>query len=417
VRRLGLGAALAVFAVVAILAVGCHSKAPKAKPAPTRVPDAGPDESALAKSNNAFALDLYAKLREQKGNLFLSPYSISSALAMTYAGARGQTAAQMAKAMHFDLAPDRLHAAFSDLAAALDATAQLAGCDLLVANALWAQKGDKFLKEFLDLAETRYSAKAEEVDFQNAPDTARKTINHWAKDQTRDKVRGLIPKGDLDPQTRLVLTNAVYFKGVWDSQFQESSTKDASFTLLTGEKVKVPMMHRTHDFGYAQANGVQVLELPYKGQTLAMVILLPTKADGLPDLEKSLTAESLAGWLAKASRQEVVVSLLKFSFTVSFKLNDALKSIGMPDAFAEGKADFSGMNGKTDLFISAVLHKTFVDVSEKGTEAAAATAVKMETKEEIVPVEFRADHPFLFLIRHNRSGAILFLGRVVNPKE
>jgi len=403
--------------LLAFLMAGCDSTAPSG-----RVPDPGPDESALAQSNNAFALDLYAKLREQKGNLFLSPYSISSALAMTYAGARGQTAAQMAKALHFDLAPDRLHAAFSDLRAALDATGKLAGCELAVANALWAQKDYPFLKGFLDLARTSYGAGTREVDFANAAEAARQTINRWTAEQTRDRIQDLIPPGELDALTRLVLTNAIYFKGIWDSKFPARGTQDAPFTLLTGEKVEVPMMHQTGRFEYDQADGVQVLGLPYKGTSLSMVILLPAKTDGLAGIEAALRENKLLAWIGSPKHQEVRVFIPRFKLTASFSLNDALKSLGMTNAFGQGAVDFSGMSGKADLFISAVLHKAHVEVNEKGTEAAAATVVKISVGTEMHgtregPVEFRADHPFLFLIRHNRSGSILFLGRVMNPKE
>ena len=408
--------------------VGCSSDSskpekgtggePPAQPAPSvelkPAPEA--DKQALAKDNNAFALDLYAKLREEKGNLFLSPYSLSSALAMTYAGARGQTAAQMAKALHFDLDAPRLHAAFADLRSTLGAAGKSAGCELVVANALWAQQDCGLLKELLALTRAAYGAAAQEVDFK-AAEKARQTINAWVEKETRGKIQDLIPPDVLDAMTVLVLTNAIYFKGAWAMPFDERGTEDAPFTLLSGEKVTVPMMRRTEEFGYLKGEGFQALEMRYRGGAFSMFVFLPAKTDGLPEFEKSLAADKLAAWMGGTSVKEVAVSLPQFKLTSAFRLDEALKALGLGDPFGVG-ADFSGMNGRKDLFIGAVLHKAFVDVNEAGTEAAAATAVEMKKSEPMGPPPvFRADHPFLFLIRHNPSGSILFLGRLVNPKE
>jgi len=374
------------------------------------------DREMVVQGNNAFALDLYAELKQRDGNLFFSPHSISTALAMTYAGARGNTAEQMAKVLHFDLEQKRLHPTFRELLDQLSARQAEQGYQLSVANALWGQKGYSFLDKFLDLTKENYGAGLNEVDFVGATETARKTINSWVEKETEEKIKELIKPGVLDRLTRLVLTNAIYFKGFWESQFEEEMTYPAPFTLMSGEKVQVPTMHRTADFKYAEADDFQALELPYKGGDLSMTIFLPKETDGLAALEQSLTAEKLASWRSTLEEQEVIVALPKFKMTSEFSLAEVLKSMGMTDAFDQHNADLSGMTGKRDLFITAVLHKAFVEVNEEGTEAAAATGVVVALKSAppSQPV-FRADHPFLFLIRDSRSNSILFIGRVMNP--
>lgn len=377
----------------------------------------------VVQGNNEFALKLYAGLRAQEGNLFLSPYSISTALAMTYAGARGRTEAQMAEVLHFPTArgeapldPAQFHLAFGAIINDLNQRAEKADFQLSVANALWGQKGYAFLAEFLELVEARYEGKLTEVDFVRATEQARTTINGWVEEKTNDKIKELIQPGVLDQMTRLVLTNAIYFKGNWAKQFEEDRTSEAPFTLAGGEKVDAAMMNQSGDFPYMEAEDFQALELPYVNDELSMIVLLPKKTDGLAEFEKRLTAEDLGKWLAKLRKREVVVSLPKFEMTRQFSLASVLKSMGMTDAFSRG-ADFSGMSGSRDLFISAVIHKAYVDVNEEGTEAAAATAVTVKLT-SVLPdrrVVFRADHPFLFLIRDNKSGSILFIGRVMNP--
>jgi len=399
------------------------------------------DKRAIVEGNNKFALELYAKLRAREGNLFFSPYSISTALAMTYAGARGETEAQMWKTLHFPTVPGgigskpnkapsgpmttrrvwdrmRLHSAFGRIIKDLNNRGKKGGYELTVANALWGQKGYGFLKTFLKLTEKNYGAGLKEVDFIAATESARKTINVWVEKKTKNKIKNLIPKGVLNRLTRLVLTNAIYFKGNWASRFKKDRTKDAPFTLAGGQKVDVPMMNQTADFNYMETEDFQGLELPYVDDELSMIILLPKRGDGLAEFEKTLTLESLSQWPARFRKRKVIVSVPKFKMTSQFRLADVLKSMGMTDAFVPDVADFSGMNGKRDLFISAVIHKAYVDVNEEGTEAAAATAVVVGVTSVMpgrTPV-FRADHPFLFLIRDNDSGSILFIGRVMNPK-
>jgi serpin B len=378
---------------------------------------ASEDTPAIVEGNTAFALDLYAQLAQEEGNLFFSPYSISTALAMTFAGARENTEKEMAAVLHFPLGQDRLHPAFEALVRELERKANRKGNELSVANALWGQKGEGFLEEFLELTNKYYGAGLHEVDFVHATEEARQTINAWVEKQTRDKIKDLVPPGAVDDVTVLVLTNAVYFLGRWAVEFDEEKTMDAPFTLLNGEKLDVPMMNRKGDFRYAEDETLQILELPYTGDDVSMLILLPRKIDGLPDLEKLLTDENLQQWTSKLGERKVIVSVPKYKMTCKFELREVLMAMGMVEPFTR-KADFSGMNGnKEDLFIDEVLHKAFVDVSEKGTEAAAATAVVMKravASAAPTPV-FRADHPFVFVIRDRNTGSILFLGRVMNP--
>jgi len=384
--------------------------------------------------NNEFAVELYARLRGNEGNLFFSPYSISTALALTYSGARGQTESQMSAVLHFPIfakqdkkswissavIPDRNQFAsvFAEIIKDLNGRGEKGGYELRVANALWGQKDYGFLEEYLELIGTNYGGNLNEVDFIRAAETARKTINKWVDKKTNNKIKNLIQKDVLDSMTRLVLTNAIYFKGNWARQFKKDNTKDAPFILVDGKKVDAAMMNQKTEFGYMETNSFQGLELPYVDDDLSIIILLPKKIDGLDELEKILTVENLTKWLSKLYKREVVVSIPKFKMTSQFGLASVLKSMGMTDAFSSN-ANFSGINGKRDLFISAVIHKAYIDVNEEGTEAAAATAVTMKLTSigpARIPV-FRADHPFLFLIRDNHSGSILFIGRVMNPNR
>jgi serpin B len=382
---------------------------------PWRGTDVKTDVAAVVKGNDAFAFDLYARLREKEGNLFFSPESISTALAMTYAGARGETAAEMAKTLHFTLKPDHLHPAFHALIDELNGAGKKRGYQLNVANALWGQEGYHFLKDFLELTRKNYGAGLREVDFARNTEAARKTINAWVEKETQDKIKDLLQPGVIDSLTRLVLTNAIYFKGDWYRQFKKDLTRKEPFHVSAGKKIDVPTMHDTGSFKYLDGGSFQALEMQYKGKELSMVVLLPKKIDGLGELEKTLSADKLADWLPKLREQEVGVSLPKFKMTSEFSLKDTLAAMGMKQLFNAATADLSGMNGKPDLFVSAVIHKAYVDVNEEGTEAAAATGVVVTLKAAAHPF-FQADHPFAFLIRDNHSGSILFLGRVVNPQ-
>jgi len=372
---------------------------------------------AVVNGNNAFALDLYVKLSQGGGNIFFSPSSISTALAMTYAGARGNTAAEMARVLHFPGTGEGFHAAFHDLVADLDGRLNEKGNELNVANALWGQKGFDFLEEFIDLTRKYYGAGFQEVDYVGAAEEARQTINAWVEKETKGKIKDLIPPGVLSVDTRLVLTNAIYFYGKWALEFEKKNTRDAPFTLMSGETVQVPMMNRKWDYDYMENEEMQALELPYGDGAASMVILLPKKKDVLPGLEKALTGETYSTWLEGIRKREVVVAIPKFTMTSQFNLKSTLSSMGMKEAFMPD-ADFSGMAIKEKIFIDEVIHKAFVDVSEKGTEAAAATGVMMRltsAASESPPI-FRADHPFLFVIRDGKTGSILFMGRVMDPR-
>ena len=369
----------------------------------------------VAEGNNAFALDLYSKLKAKDGNLFFSPYSISTALAMTYGGARGDTERQMAQVLHFDLSQAELHPAFADLAKQVVAAGKSGGCRLSVANALWGQKGYKFLPDFVKLTKRHYSAPLQQVDFA-ASRQAAKTINDWVEEETNHKITNLVPPNVLNDLTRLVLTNAIYFKGTWVNRFKERQTRERDFTLVTGDKVKVPMMEQDTEFAYADVGNCQALAMPYTGGRLSMLILLPKEVANLGQVESQLTVPTLTEWMGKLRSAEVSVIMPKFKMTCEFSLGETLTALGMKDAFSLPPADFSGIDGRRDLFISAVLHKAFVDVNEEGTEAAAATAVIMTWSAKNIEI-FRADHPFIFLIRDDKTGSILFIGRVMNPKE
>lgn len=388
------------------------------------------DEQIIVKGNNEFALDLYGKLQSTEGNLFFSPYSVYTALAMVYAGARGQTETQMAQVMHFPFIPakhemtssvlvsdrKRFASLYGKIIKDINDRGQKGGYELNTANALWGQQSYQFLREYIDLIETEYGGKLTEVDFVNAVETARATINQWVEEKTNQKIKELIKPGVLGAMTRLVLTNAIYFKGNWASQFDKDRTRQAPFTLLNGDKIDVPMMNKTEEFPHMATENFQTLELPYVDNELSMIIFLPNEPDGLGDFEKSLTIENLTLWLNQLEKHKVIVSVPKFKMTSQFGLASVLKSMGMTDVFTSS-ADLSGINGKRNLFISAVIHKAYVDVNEEGTEAAAATAVAvrlLSAAPDRMPV-FRADHPFLFLIRDNNSGCILFIGRVMNP--
>lgn len=375
----------------------------------------GADVEAVVRGNTEFALDLYARLRKENGNLFLSPYSISTALAMTYAGARGQTATQMANVLHFSLGQGPLHPTFAALLSSDKAYED--AYRLHIANALWGQEGYLFLEEFLALTKTHYGMGVRRVDFVHGTEQARQTINRWVEDQTEHKIRELIRKGDLGPVDALVLTNAVYFKGDWASRFDKDQTQDAPFWINDREKVVVPMMCQSGELRFAATDGLYLLELPYEGDRLSMVLLLPEEVDGLAAVEESLSMQNLDRWLGELHRQTVRVRLPRFKFGARFDLARTLTRMGMPDAFSGKKADFSGMTGRRDLFVGMVIHEARVEVNEEGTEAAAATAVKMKRAHprRRRPVSFIADHPFLFLILDNQDGSIMFMGRVVNP--
>ena len=375
--------------------------------------------SALVTGNSNFAFDLYQELKKTStGNMFYSPYSISTALAMTYAGAVGETEKQMSSTLHFTLPQTQLHPAFNDLALQLASRGQGAkgtngkSFSLNIANALWGQQGYNIQSAFLNTLAQNYGAGMNLLDFINSPEDSRVIINNWVSDQTNNRIKDLLPRGSVDIYTRLVLTNAIYFDAAWKYPFAKDSTHDGTFNLLDGSTVTVPMMNDRDGFGYAKGNGYQAVELPYDGDEISMVILLPD-AGKFTSFENSMDFAKVSDIISNLKTGDMVLTMPKFRFDSSFSLKGALSALGMPIAFTD-KADFSGISGNTDLEITDVIHKAFVAVDEAGTEAAAATGVVIG----IVSVpqnQLTIDRPFIFLIRDIKTGAILFVGRVLNP--
>ena len=387
-------------------------------------PDLNATEQALlVEGNTAFAFDLYQALREQDGNLFYSPYGISLALAMTYAGARVETAQQMADTLHFFLDQDKLHAAFNWLDAELASRGKDAqgndgeGFRLNIINAIWGQKDYEFLSAFLDILAENYGAGLRILDFINETEESRLAINQWVSYQTEGRIRDLIPPGVIDELTRLVLSNAIYFNAAWEDPFDGDMTADNPFYLLDGMQVMVPMMEQAEFFGYTEGEGYQAVELLYDGGELSMVILLPASGN-FTAFEEELQAQHVYDIISELQLTGVALTMPRFEFDSEFGLEDTLAEMGMPDAFVYLIADFSGMTGSPELFISGVVHKAFVAVGEAGTEAAAATAgiVAPSAGPPESPVEVTIDHPFIFLIRDIETGTILFVGRVLNPR-
>ncbi|MFH1907915.1 MAG: serpin family protein [Chloroflexota bacterium] len=390
-------------------------------------PDVAPaDLQELVAGNNAFAFDMYRAVRSSDDNLFYSPYSISLALAMTYAGARGETSSQMASTLHYTLPDDRLHPALNALDLDLAQRPEQASgvsekqrFELNIVNSMWGQVDWPFLPEFLDTLALNYGAGMRLVDYQTAPEPARKAINAWVSDETKGKIEDSIPQGVIDRLTRLVLVNAIYFKAAWEYPFEESLTEDGPFHLLDGSTVSVPMMSldTPERLGYLEGDGFQAVSLPYKGGLAEMVILLPDEGQ-FETFQTSLTANRFAEILSGIETQSVNLTMPKFSFTRDLSLNEMLVGMGMNDAFDPALADFSGMDDSRDLYIQAALHKAFIAVDEAGTEAAASTAIIIGlTSMPISEINIRIDRPFIFVIRDNPTGSILFLGRVVNPNS
>jgi serpin B len=375
------------------------------------------DLRAVARANNDLAVDLYGQLAKKEGNVFFSPFSVSAALGMTSAGARGETLKEMEKALHLP-SQKTLHPAMGHLLHELSGKGAKRKYDLTVANTLFGQQGYRFEKEFTDLLGRHYGAGMQLVDFKKDTEAARLAVNAWAQKETRDRIKDLVPRGVITDRTKLVLVNAIYFKGDWKSQFKEASTTEQEFHLADGKKVKAKLMFQGDRFPLARTPEASVLELPYAGDELSMAVILPKERGGLAALEKGLTRERLAGWLDRLGAPgKVLVWLPKFKFELASGLKGPLMALGMKTAFTNA-ADLSGMDGTSELYIQDVVHKAFVEVNEKGTEAAAATGVVVGTKSApAVTPEFRADHPFLFLIRDKKSGAILFFGRVSDPTK
>jgi len=381
------------------------------------------DLKSVVDGNTTFALNLYDKLDTKVGNLFFSPYSISTVLALVGGGANSTTEKQMRETLHLDLSREKLSYAF----AALDTKLKIVQAKnmrtitLATANSLWPQQDFHFLPSYIALARESYDATITPVDYVGGSESARKQINDWVEARTSGKITNLIQPGALDEWSRLVVVNAIYFKGAWANEFNPQFTQPMPFHVSSEKTVTTAMMQLLQSsvkFGYAEFPDLKVLELPYAGDDVSMLVLLPNQVDGIKDLEGKLTPQNLTLWTKNLYFAEVNVTMPKFKATSQFNLGDELKALGMTDAFDKSNADFSRMDGTNDLYVSAVIHKAFVDVNEEGTKAAASTAVVMEDGASAMEPrtgEFHADHPFLFLIRDNGTGSILFLGRVSDP--
>lgn len=375
------------------------------------------DFARLVDDNTAFALDMYQLARPSGANLFMSPHSVSIALAMTYAGASGATATQLADALHFTLPEPQLHAAFDALdlelmSRAAQATGDTIPFKLNTANALFGQTGWRFLPPFLDTLALNYGAGMRVLDFAADPESARETINGWVEDRTNDRIKDLLPQGSVTESTRLVLANAIHFSAAWATPFEVDATADSPFTLASGAAITVPTLHQNAELGYGEGAGFRAAELPYDGGQLAMVVIEP---DDLGAFEDGFDVAQWQAVLASLQPHQLELALPKFKFDAPLGLKDALIALGMTDAFT-ARADFSRIDGARDLMITDVLHKGFVAIDEHGTEAAAATAVIVGDTSAPGPATLAVDHPFLVVIRDRPTGAILFVGRVVDPR-
>jgi serpin B len=403
-----------LLACLGVLAMNFNSRATP----PAVVPEAV-HQAMIA--DNAFAADLYAQLRMGKGNICVSPYSISSALEMASAGAQGKTAAQLMSVLHWTEDRAKLPTDAAALSKAmLDQGQDPKAAQVEIANAMFGQKGYPYRQEFLNTLSEQYNATFQSMDFLHDSAGAVEQINQWAAEKTRDKIKNALPESAVNSTTRLVLVNAVYFKGTWTEPFKKTRTKDEPFyefeSAKQGESKPVAMMTQQAYFNFTQDKMVQAVELPYHGD-YAMLVLLPAKRGGLAELEKNLTPVAIAAWVSGMKSQEVEVSLPRFKMECAYDLKPPLQKLGMPDAFDEA-ADFSGIASLERLKIDAIVHKTYIDVDEQGTEAAAITGVTVGAMAVRVPQQvavFRADHPFVYLIRNRTTGTILFMGRVTLP--
>jgi serpin B len=419
---------LSLVSSVLLLLSACAPEKALAKEAKSDLPrDLAPqvadaDLAELVRGNSEFAFALYQQAVPEDGNVFYSPYSISLALAMTYAGAKGQTADGMAQTLHFMLPSDRLHPAFNKLALELESRSRSKDLDpdqvfqLNVANSLWGQSGFAFEQEFLDTLARNYAAGMRLVDYAKDAAGARKEINEWVSRSTNQKIKDIIPPGALDALTRLVLANAVYFQAAWLHPFESDATQQGPFRLMDGTTVDVPMMHEQASLRTMHGEGYRAVELPYAGYQLSMLILLPDEG-AFDGLEAKLDAALVDSTLQALQSGQVILAMPKFKFEWSQSLAGGLNALGMREAFDPQAADFSGMDGRRDLYITDILHKAYVAVDEDGTEAAAATVVIVGATsiQPAPPIAFTIDRPFFFLIRDNPTGTILFVGRVTDP--
>ncbi|MFH1209693.1 MAG: serpin family protein [archaeon] len=378
--------------------------------------------NSIVDANNQFAIDLYSRYKSKDENIFFSPYSISSALTMTYEGAKGNTAQEMQQVLHLTSDKNAIRSSFAEIYNNLNKEDK--PYKLSTANALWAQEDYPFIEDYFNTINEYYGGGVTNLDFKTDTEESRQTINNWVEDNTNGKIKDIIPKGILSDMTRLVLTNAVYFKANWSDQFDVEITRDGIFRLNSGQNKEVEMMHKTSYFNYGETDNLQILEMPYLGDELSMLIILP-KENNIGEIENIFTINNLKDWKDNMKNEEVVVALPKFKFETKYFMAEDLKEMGMPTAFKYPDADFTGMSPPTvmspngELYIDEVIHQTFVEVAEYGTEAAAATVVEMKSGSSGPPPEppkvFNADHPFIFIIQEKSTGNMLFVGRVIDP--
>ena len=371
----------------------------------------------VIEANNRFAINLYSQYKSEEGNIFFSPFSISTAMAMVYEGAEGKTAKEIKSVFGFPKYDNSRRNQYSNLLS--DINKKDKEYALKTANALWAEQDFQFLDEYLTTVEKYYGGKTTNLDLINEPEASRLIINNWVEDKTNDKIKDLLPEGVIDADTRLVLTNAIYFKAKWLIQFDADKTSDENFRVNPDKRIKVPMMQPTSQkstFNYTQNKDLQILEMPYAGEDLSMLILLPLD-DDIEALENSFTIEKLTEWKKSLRKRRVKIYIPKFKFETKYFMKNTLSDLGMPTAFTYS-ADFSGMTGKKNLIIDKVIHQAFIEVNEEGTEAAAATGIGIKRTSMPPPTPiFKADHPFIFLIHQKDTGNILFMGRVSNPNN
>ena len=412
-------AVITVTALIIVAAMSIYSYATL----PSRADDSGATAEGLSEvvsGNNEFAFDLYSKLNEgEDSNIFFSPYSMSTAVAIAYEGAEGQTEQEMRDVFHFPEDESTMRSSFARIYNTINKGSSK--YIIHTANALWAQEDYTFLEEYTDAVERYYGGQTTNVDFVGDTESVRLRINHWVESQTNNKIKNLLTPGSINPITRLVITNAVYFKGDWANQFDKKDTTSEEFTTTGGNVVRADMMRLQDDdidFNYAETDTLQILEMPYKGEELSMLIILPKddSGDGLGEVEAMLDADELESMKSGFREQTVYVYMPKFTFETKYQMANTLSDMGMPAAFQWPGADFSGMDGTHMLYISKVIHQAFVEVNEEGTEAAAATGIVMTIGAAPSQYKiFRADHPFIFIIQEKSTGSILFMGRVVDP--
>jgi serpin B len=374
------------------------------------------DNSSISNSNNRFAADLYKQIKTEPVNQFYSPLSISSALAMTYAGAYGETLKQMSKTLYFSENQEELHSNFSHLIKMLTET-KTEGIQLNIANSLWLQENMQVLDQYLSITNKYYQAGVNKVNFITSPENSRKTINNWVEKNTNNKIIDLLPDGSIHSQTRMVLVNAIYFNGAWEKVFDKNKNTTEPFFVFKTCETKAIFMNNYINSGFYEDNLLSMVEIPYKNKNQSMIIILPKAKYGLKDVEKLFEQNLLPGYFDKMEDKRINLSIPKFKSESTYELQEELGKMGMPIAFSNS-ADFSGITGDKSLAIDKVIHKAFIDVNEEGTEAAAATAVTMrKTAILLDEVQFKADHPFIYLIKDNETNTILFVGRLMNPNQ